>query len=378
MRALLLVSPSLAGGVVLCAFAGLAQAAAPLQHAFSVTTGLEFDSNPALVAGGAGVQRWRANPQYTLSSQAGATEWSLVAAGQIERSDNAALSADRNDPSLRFAWQQASATSSLGLNASYVQASTRATEFEEFGFVTADRTQTTQGLGLSWRQAVAERQSLSASVNHQWVDYDTQALLPYRVLSGNAAWSLALSEQETLSLTLNAGRYTPGDSPLLPSAAASRQWGFMAGYAANLTPNLQWQVQGGLVRVAGANRDSTWQGGLQLAHKGQRLDTTLNLSRSVVTSAALTGFAPSNSLRAQWTYAVSDRTRGTFSVSHTRSAASGAAATSGSTVALGVDTELSPFWRAGVSVQHKTSRRAAVQANGHVVSATLTYTHPDF
>lgn len=368
---------SLVGAAVVGFSSVQAHANTPLQHSFTFTSGLEFDSNPSLSVANASVQRWRANPQYTLAQKGGAAEWSLMAAGQIERSSNTAISAHRSDPSLRFTWQNASPQGSLGLNASYVQASTRAAEFEESGFVTADRTQTTQALGLTWRHALAERHSVNTTFNHQWVDYDTPFLTSYSTTGGSAGWSFELSAQESLSLALNASRYIPRyGGP--GGVSSSSQWGVLAGYSASLTPTLQWQVQGGAVRVTGLNPGSTWQGNVQLSHKGARLDSTLSLGRSVITSATSTGFTPSNALRAQWAYAFSDRTNATFSIARTQTGSAAVPRTTASTMAVGVSTEITSFWRAGLNVQYKTSSRAAVRASAHVVSATLTYTHPDF
>lgn len=354
-----------------------AHATDPLQHSFAMPMGLEADSNPALAASGRSVLRWRAAPEYTVSGKGGAQEWSLTAAGTLERSSDPVVSAHRNDPSLRMTWQQSGPNHVLGINAAYVQASTRATEFDQTGVVAVDRTQTTQTLGTTWRQALTERSSLNASVSHQSVGYDTAALTPYSTTSGSLGWSYDLSDKEALSLALNASHYNPGSGGLLPAVAAS-QSGVLLGYASSLSPHWQWQVQGGVVRISGSGADTSWQGSVQLTHKGQRTDTTFSLGRTVVTSAAFTGFAPSDALRVRWSYALDESSSLQWGVAHTRTQATALPDSAVTTWSAGYSTELSPFWRAGINLQYKTAQRFTGQVNAHVIGATLTYTHPDF
>ena len=105
-------------------------------------------SNPDLAAESRGsVTLYRVHPQYTLQTVQGSSRTELSLGGMIERSSNTDLSANRTLPSVRVLWESSSPVDVFGLRASLEEASTRETEFAEFGRVTRDSTQRTGTLG---------------------------------------------------------------------------------------------------------------------------------------------------------------------------------------------------------------------------------------
>jgi len=160
---------------------------------------VEFDSNPRLEQGNAsGTVRYRLRPQYSYTYHVDdANEWSAVLGANLERSSNTQVSANRQDPSVELKWQQETTTSSWGLNAKYFKASTRTTEFDQTGIVTADRTQTNRSVGANWGKYLTERWMANGGINQQWVDYDTDSLVSYRnsTASGGLAYDLTASEK---------------------------------------------------------------------------------------------------------------------------------------------------------------------------------------
>lgn len=351
-------------------------ASEPVQQSFSMLVGLEFDSNPELLPGSSGsVVRYRLLPQYTYARVSDASEWSVVLGARLERSNNTQLSDNRQDPSAQFKWQQKSPTASWGVNAGYAKASTRSTEFEQTGLVTADRTQTNQNLGANWSHMLTERLGTQASISQQWVDYDTAVLTSYSNTSLSVGLSYEWTEDETLSLNLTGSHYAP-DAGGITAPQSSNSTGFMWGYAASLTPEFDWQAQLGLMRLTGTNADTTWQGNLQINHKAERLTSSVALGRSAATSGQVGGFTTSNSLRLQTQYALSERSRAGAQYSQTRNASLSGNRTS----ALGVNynLEVTPFWRLDATVQRKTADKPIGQASATVVGISLSYSHPDF
>lgn len=353
-----------------------AWAAEPVQQSFSMPTGLEFDSNPELVAGQSdSVVRYRLLPQYTYTRRSDDTEWAVVLGARLERSSNTQISDHRQDPSAQFKWQQQTPTASWGVNAGYAKASTRTTEFEETGLVTADRTQTTQNLGATASQQLSERWSANTSLGYQVVDYDTVVLTSYTNTSLAAGLSYDWSEGEKLSFDLTGSHYSP-DGGGLGTATRSSSTGAMFGYAANLSPAFDWRAQLGVVRVTGNNADTTWQGNLQLNHKGERFTSGVSLGRSVAASGQVGGFTTSNALRLQSQYALSERSSAGVQYSQTRSASLTGNRTS--TFGVNVSHELTPFWRLEATLQRKTANKPTGQASASVVGLNLNYIHPDF
>lgn len=351
-------------------------ASEPVQQSFSMPMGMEFDSNPELLPGDTGsVVRYRWLPQYTYSRISDAAEWSVVLGARLERSNNTQLSDNRQDPSAQFKWQQTSPTASWGVNAGYAKVSTRATEFEQTGLVTSDRTQTNQNLGANWSQMLTERLSAQASISQQSVDYDTAALTSYSNTSVSVGLSHDWSEAEKLSLNLTGSHYSP-DAGGLTTTQSSNSTGFMLGYGAILTPEFDWQAQLGVMHFTGTNADTTWQGNLQINHKAERFTSSLSLGRSAATSGQVGGFTTSNALRLQTQYALSERSNAGVQYSQTRNASLTGNRTS--TLGANYSLEVTPFWRFEASLQRKTADKPTGQASATVVGINFNYAHPDF
>jgi len=377
MRSLWPVSRAVA--VAAASALGVAWAQSPSQHQFSMPTGLELDTNASLaVAGVDDVWRWRANPRYSFTRVQGTATWSVSAAANIERSSNRALSADRQDPSFALAYRQQTPRSGWSVDASAAQASTRATELEENGLVSLDRTQTTYSLGWSGQQALTERWTLSGGLNVRDIRYDTLSLVENRTTGVNTALGYNVSERETVSLQASTSRYRPGAGGVPGAARSSSNTGLTLAYNQALSATLDWGARWGVVRVTGVNADTSWQGGVSLNYTGQVFTTSLDAGRNVTSSGQLGGFATNHAVRAALGYALSERTRVGVNVSHTRNVGNSPTRDSASTVGFNTTTELTPFWQAVLSVQQRRASRAAGKASGQVVGVNFIYTNPDW
>ncbi len=79
----------------------------------------------------------------------------------IEKSSNTNLSANRTLPSVGVLWESSSPIDVFGLRASLDEASTRETEFVDFGRVTRDSTQRTGTLGGTWTRNLTQQHLLN-------------------------------------------------------------------------------------------------------------------------------------------------------------------------------------------------------------------------
>lgn len=368
--------PLLALGLL---WVGHGQAQTPTQHQFSFPSGIQFDNNPALSAGArSSVWVWRANPQYTYLRQQAASSWAITAAAHIERSSNTALSDNRLDPSLRWVYQQQAVRSNWSLEASAVQASTRATELEATGLVTLDRTQTTYSVSWGGQQWLSERWALSGGVNLHDIRYDTLALVENRTTAAHIGLNYGLSDRETLALQGGVSRYQPGQGGIPGLARSSTNTSLTASYSQEVSPTLEWGARLGLVRITGANADASWQGGVSLTYQGLGYQATLDAGRHVTSSGLLGGFATNHAVRGSISYPLSDRTRLGASVAYTRNVGNAPTRDASTTWGLNASTDLTPFWQLALNVQQRQARRATGNASGTLVGLNLVYTHPDW
>lgn len=369
--------PKFVVAALLCGQVPLVGAFGPAQQAVSMPAEVEFDSNPRLLQGNtSSAVRYRLRPQYSYTYHVDdANEWSAIVGANLERSSNTQVSANRQDPSVELKWQQETPTSSWGLNAKYFKASTRTTEFDQTGIVTADRTQTNRSVGANWGKYLAERWMANGEVKQQWVDYDTETLVPYRNSSVIGGLSYDLTELEKLSVFFSGGHYSPSANNFI-LARSSSSMGLMFGYAGVLSDKIDWNVQAGKVKITGLDAGYYFQGKAQVNYKGNYASAGVNFDRSVVAGGQTGGLTVSNALRLQTRIEVAERTAIDFYYTLTKNAGFNG----GKTNSMGANyvLQISPFWRLNVGVQRKTADQRTGYAGANVVGVGLNYSHSDF
>ncbi len=266
---------------LLCGQVPLACASGPAQQAVSMPAELEFDSNPELRPGSASsTVRYRLRPQYSYTHHVDDTnEWSAVLGANLERSSNTQVSANRQDPSVELKWQQEAPTSLWGLNAKYFKASTRTTEFDQTGIVTADRTQTNRSVGANWGKSLTERWMVNGGINQQWVDYDTDALVSYRNSTASGGLSYDLAATEKLSVFFDGSYYAPSANNFV-LARSSSSMGLMFGYVGALSDKIDWNVQAGKVKITGLDAGYYLQGKMEVNYKGNYVSGSAGFDRA--------------------------------------------------------------------------------------------------
>lgn len=373
--------PGFAAGALLCLLTSAALAD-PVQQSASLPLTLEHDSNPRMTArGGESVFRQRFAAQYVFSrGGGGASAVDLSLGAVLERSNNEAVSANRADPSLGLTWRRASDTAELAVSGRFEQASARAAEFQQSGLIAGDATRKTQSVGISWRNALSERTSLTLGGDYRDVSYrgnrDGDGLVNFTTTGLKSELGYMLSERGEIFSSLAGSRYEPANNSSA-TVASSKNYNLMLGYREKLSETLDFSIQGGKGRIENASStDSSWQGNGRLNYTGERLEAAFDIGRSVIASGVTGGFANSDQVKLQLSYLLSERTRTGIELSRIEN--KGSAPNTAHAYAAWVNYEISSFWSVMLRGYRKEVEGLAYNASANIFGLTLVYSHPDF
>lgn len=342
------------------------------EHGLSAALFGEYDSNPALSAATAdAVWRYSATPSYSLSGASGPDAWNAKLGLRLERSSDANLSAEREDPTVSAAWTRQTPTGSFGFTAGYEEASTRVSEFRDTGLVTADGSKVSLSLAANWSQALNERRTLALNTGYAGVDYRGGALTDYATLSAGATLSQTWDERSEPYLRVSASRYAPAGS-----GANSDSFDLMAGVSLTGSERLSLDLSAGINHTVAQTSRSGWQGSVKLNYAlDARTALACDLGRSVA-SSGIGGFVESDVLNASWSQTLSDKQSIGANLSWRKSQS---AATGDTTqFSLFGSRSLDALWSLRVSYLYKQRAGGVPEASGHVLGLTLSYAHPDF
>ncbi len=343
------------------------------QHDLSASLSAEYDSNPALSAMlPKAIWRVVAAPAYRLSGVSGANQWNAQFGLRLERSTDVALSADRQDPNGSLAWTRQTRTGQFGISGKYEEASTRVTEFQDTGLVSADGSRIAQSLTANWSTEWDERTSLSLNGSYADTAYRGGTLTDYANLSLGATVSQAWSERSQPYLQFSASRYLPASG-----LGSSDSLSALAGIKLTLSERLNLDLRGGMSDTSGQTDNSGWQGGLTLDYVADpRSGFRLDLGRSS-SASGLGGFAETDQISGSWHRALTETSNAGIDLSWRKSQAT--LSTTTRQVTLWANRELTPAWSLRVSYLYKAREGAGQgEADGHVLALVLSYAHPDF
>ena len=277
--------------------------AATWQSAIAVPSTVEYDSNPLLLTSDEkGVTRTIIAPDYSLVGTSGRDQCQFGLGVNVVRSSDTSIVSDREDPRLKLGWQRETEKGGFGLTARYVESSTLSTEVQETGVITPDGTQKLYTLGGNWRTALSERTTLVNETDYTHVTYDIASLTNYDELSNRLSWNYAWSERVELFTRFGARRYEPEQGS---AASSSNSYTPAVGMNFQISERLKGSVYAGVNQVSGTNSGPTGQGGFTLHYTGERVETSIDASRSTVASGD-GGFVESDNLRGTWSYAIDE------------------------------------------------------------------------
>jgi hypothetical protein len=368
------------GGMVLAALCVPGEAAAQSRWIYSVgvPVEVEHDSNPNMGFGSpAAVRRLRASPDFKARYRLEQEEFDLSVGATLERSDQPAVSADRNDPRVRGDWRRVTDVSAYGLYALVDQRAYRALEVEERAPLALDGTRTLRAVGGNWLRNFTQNLVLTADVRQDWATFDAGAAADYRLTTGNAQLSHELDERRTWYTAANFQAYR---SDVLPGAlgsgsASSGSRGASVGYRSLLSPALSWDISAGIVELSGANANTGWQGSAKLTYLLPRLQLTLEASRKPTASAANSGLGLSNVARIQLRYTIDAET--TLSLEANSSQLRALQSSRAAVYSAVISRQLSPSWALAARAQHRRRSEPLGSAHATVVGITLTYASTD-
>lgn len=369
--------------LLLPACLGCASLPVGAQNTLTVPIEIVHVSNPNLIPDGTGDESRRGsanlvrlNPQYTLEMASGASRTQLSLGALIERSSNTALSADRNLPSLGVLWEGRGPTSIIGLRASLTEASTRETEFADFGRVALDSTQRTGTIGATWTKELTTDTSLELDAFHARVTYDTARARDYQETGGSVRYRWQTNPNSRYSLTASTARQRQESIAGDPSNRATRH-GVVLDYETDLSESLTLGANVGGMRAGSTDPRTYAVGGFRLARAGERLTYTLEWDVDVNADATARGYTRVSTFGLSLGYSITAQTSLTAGASLARSMNGDRG--EGTVLYTQIRTELSPFWAATAGLEHRRARMTGFPfAQGHSVTLGLVYTHPDF
>ncbi|MGB4347239.1 MAG: hypothetical protein WBJ21_12685 [Burkholderiaceae bacterium] len=329
-------------------------------------------SNPDLSAESRGnVTLYRFHPQYTIQAIQGSSRTELSLGGMIEKSGNIDLSASRTLPSVRVLWESSSPVATFGLRASLEEASTRETEFAEFGRVTLDSSQRTGTLGGEWTRNLTAESSIELGVSHARVSYDTPLLLDYSESLGSVAYRFESSANAAYSLSASASRLNPeagGES------ASRGELGL--GYEVDISEGVSLNATAGAVRINALRKKTVPVGALSVAYRGERIGYAAAWSREVSAGGSLGGYTRSDGFEASVTYPFTANTSLALGVAHARSLEADGDA--GVSAYARIRSELTRFWAFTMGFEQRRAMPfGRPTARGNSVAVGLVYAHPD-
>lgn len=343
------------------------------QNTLTVPSEVVRISNPDLTAVSSGsVTLFRVSPQYTIQQVDGATrtEWGFGAT--VERSSNTDLSANRTLPRASVLWENTTPVSVFALRGSLEEASTRETEFAEFGRVTRDSTERAGTLGATWTRNLTERTRWELGATHRQVSYDSDLFQDFSETAATAAYEIDTSPTARL-------RYTGSVASVNPegSGSNSTRTGLGVGYETTLSDSYTVLAGVGLVRTSAAQSRTRPVGNLSLAYEGDRFGYLVGWSREVSAGGSIGGFTRSESVTARITRPLSVDSSVTFGIDHVRTL--DGARDAGATAYARYLSNLTQFWSFTVALEHRRALPAVgPTGRGNSVSVGLTYSHPDF
>ncbi len=343
------------------------------QQSFHLDTGVSYDDNINMSSTNEqDVWKGILKPKYTLKRVKDTDILTGSLAYNIERADDSNLSQDREDPTVNLDWTRQLLTGSFSLGGSYSESSTRYTEFDDTGDLTQDATRQNGSLYARYNHALSDRLSYDVSLDFQDVNYDGGTFTEYQDTSAGFTLNYQWDEVTRPYARLSYSEYEPQTG----SAIDSDQTNLAFGVDWQATETYNVNANGGYRLIErGGQEDDGWSADLRLTRTGEYLNSTFSYSRSASPSGD-GNYSEADQVKYSLNYSYSDYTTidGSINWRNNRSETND---TETLNFMVGASHELSEFWRARLSYNHKI-RETTTTANGNVIMASLIYNLPEF
>jgi len=342
------------------------------QQSLTLPLSIEYETNPRLLTNNEkSVRRTILKPDYSLMLTQGNDQFSADFSLNIERSSNQSASEEREDPNLVLAWTRSYERGEFGITANFSEQSTRISEFDDTGLVSADNTRQTRSIGGHWNTALSERYNFALNADVTKVEFDSQtgSLNDYDNKSINARLGYSVNEQIESYAQISLSRFEPATS----SKTNFRSLDLGAAWAISEQFNIDGNI--GINKTSGSSSESGWQAMLNAEYMTARTRTNIGLSRSRSPSGA--GIInESNQLSAGWTYNLSEKENLGLDFNYRENLTSNQS----DTVLLSANytRALAQDWDFKLSAAHRNRDDENSNVSSNILTATIIYKLPDF
>lgn len=343
------------------------------QNMLTVPAEIVRVSNPDLAVDSPGsVTLYRIHPQYTLRSINGSSQTELTLGALIEKSSNTELAANRTLPRLGMLWENSTPVDVYGLRASLEEASTRETEFVEFGRISRDSTQRTGTIEGTWNRRLTATSTLELLATHARVNYDTPLFIDYRETRGSVVYRMEPDARSRYSLSASVSRLHPDETSLNGTRGE-----LGLGYQVDLREGVTLNAAIGAVRTIAVRNKTYPVGALRIAYTGERVGYAVGWTREVSAGSTVGGYTHSETKDASFTYPFTASTSLSLGFGQIRTL--DAERNVGSTAYARIRSELTRFWSFTMGLEGRQAKRSGgPTAKGVSLAAGLVYSHPDF
>lgn len=349
-----------------------------LEQKLSISTGVEYDSNPAFTSSKPqSVWRFTALPTYTASLVEDRNRWFTTAGLSLQRSTDSALSESRQDPSLLVGWEHEYERGSFNVIANYSKTSSRLNEFTSNGVVDQDGSATSKSISASFARLLTDRLNLSAAGQYLQINYQGSGLSNYNTTSLSSSLTYELNEKVSPFVQIGVSK--------LNSEAGNRQSNnqsnnqsnlsesLLIGTKAELRPNLNMSASLGINHQQESGNGLVTN--LTMTYLAEKYNVQGSLSRNV-SASGLGEFQKTNNLNLRYAYELSDKARVGSDFSWSNNSSVGG----NSTLQIGgwYSKEITESLQLRLNLNLKQLSSGSQSANSNIVGISINYNTPVF
>lgn len=339
-----------------------------------VTTGTEYDSNPALSENNKNpVWAYKIVPELQVDATSDINHWFLNSALLIQRYSNGKVLVERQDPKFILGWDRTYQSGIYGLKANYQEATSRTLELTSTGvFADKNGTQKTKSIEAMWQH----------SFNARWSILNEGSYSIFDLSNAGGLGSYNLSELKSKIIFLNSEKlstygqiiytgYHPdsilNDTNLIRLAVG-------ADYQFN--ERLDIGVRGGIDKVSGNQSETGWEGGIKSIYSpNEKSNYTADLSRTLG-AGGIGGFQTVDSIKLTGNYNLSDKNimGVNYQLNKSRQDSQiNAISVDYQQLELFYARVLSPHWEARFTGAHRELSSSNINAQSNLVGVSVTY-----
>ncbi len=344
---------------------------AEYEQSYTVPFGVDYDTNPLLSEQNKqAIFRYTVTPSYTASRSDENQQLTLDALVNVQRSSNANVSADRNDPTLNLAWLYTGERDQYNLSGQYDKQSTLVSELNQSGLIQNDGSVEDRSLSAGWSHDITERLTSSLNANLRNTTYSASAvgLSNYHTNAITGNMSYAYSEYVRPFVQLSVTDYKADNTP---NTIYSTD--YTIGANVLQSDRFHWNFSTGLNHTSTAGNG--WIGSLGGSYENEYSTISALAARSV-SATGLGGFLKTDNMQVSYIYNLTELSAlGTSaSINRTQSIFNSRITQYDAFYSKSLNQQ----WDMRVSLADKHYDTDSTSAHGNVLGLSLIYKSPAF